>query len=243
MLSAALRGNIRNGALENLQKRLLHALAGNVTRDGDVLALSGDLVDLVDVDDAHLRLGDVVVRRLDELQKDVLDVVADVARLGERGCVRHGERHVEDFRKRLREQRFAAARRSEHDDVALLQFDVVGLVAHHADALVVVVHRDGKRLFRVRLPDHVLIERSDDLRGLRDVFLRICALLVVRLLVAHILLHDLTAQLDALVADIHIRTRNQLADLAALLAAEAAAYLIEIVSVSCACHSLISSVQ
>ena len=67
MFSAALRRHVRNGALEDLQKRLLHALAGNVARDGNVLALPRDLIDLVDIDDAHLRLGDVVIRRLNEL--------------------------------------------------------------------------------------------------------------------------------------------------------------------------------
>jgi hypothetical protein len=44
-----------------------------------VLALAGDLVDLVDVDDAGLGLLDVVVSGLDQLEQDVLDVLADVA--------------------------------------------------------------------------------------------------------------------------------------------------------------------
>ena len=43
---------------------------------------AGDLVDLVDVDDARLGLLDVVVGCLDELQQDVLDVFADVAGFG-----------------------------------------------------------------------------------------------------------------------------------------------------------------
>jgi len=94
-----------------------------------------------------------------------------------------------------------------------------------------VVHRNGERLFCVLLPDHILIERGNDLFGLRDVFFCVSGLLV-RLLVAHILLHDLTAQLDALVADIHVGTRNQFADLAALLAAKAAAHPVKIISVS-----------
>ena len=42
--------------------------------------LAGDLVDLVDVDDPGLGLLDVVVRGLDQLQQDVLDVLADASR-------------------------------------------------------------------------------------------------------------------------------------------------------------------
>src|SRR5207237_1511656 len=54
MLAATL-GRHRSGrALEDLQQGLLHALAGDVTGDRRVLALAGDLVDLVDVDDAGL---------------------------------------------------------------------------------------------------------------------------------------------------------------------------------------------
>src|SRR5690606_30754112 len=82
VLAPPLRRHRGDGALEDLQQRLLHALAGDVARDRRVLALAGDLVDLVDVDDAGLGLLDVVVGRLDELEQDVLDVLADVAGLG-----------------------------------------------------------------------------------------------------------------------------------------------------------------
>jgi hypothetical protein len=45
-----------------------------------VLGLAADLVDLVDVDDAALGLGDVVVGGLEQLEQDVLDVLAHIAR-------------------------------------------------------------------------------------------------------------------------------------------------------------------
>ena len=61
VLAAALGRHVGDRALEDLQQRLLHALAGDVAGDGGVLALARDLVDLVDVDDAALRLLDVVV--------------------------------------------------------------------------------------------------------------------------------------------------------------------------------------
>jgi len=47
----------------------------------------GDLVDLVDVDDPPLRLLDVVVGGLKQGEDDVLDILADVPRLGEGGGV------------------------------------------------------------------------------------------------------------------------------------------------------------
>ena len=67
MLASALRRYGSHGAFQNLQERLLHALARNIARDGRILRLACDLVDLVDVDDAFLRFLHIVVRRLYEL--------------------------------------------------------------------------------------------------------------------------------------------------------------------------------
>ena len=80
VLAATLRRHRGLRALEDLQQRLLHALARDVTCDRRVLALAGDLVDLVDVDDAGLGALGVEVGGLDELEEDVLDVLAHVAR-------------------------------------------------------------------------------------------------------------------------------------------------------------------
>jgi len=63
-------GTDADRALDDLQQRLLHALAGDVARDatGSRL-LRRDLVDLVDVDDARLGALDVVVGGLEQLQR------------------------------------------------------------------------------------------------------------------------------------------------------------------------------
>ena len=97
----------------------------HVAGDRRVLALAGDLVDLVDVDDAGLGPLDVEVGGLDQLEEDVLDVLADVAGLGERGGVGDGERHVEQPGEGLGEVGLAAAGGAEQQDVALRQLDLV----------------------------------------------------------------------------------------------------------------------
>jgi hypothetical protein len=189
-------GTLAGRALDDLEQRLLHALARHVARDRRVLALARDLVDLVDVDDPALRALDVVVRGLEQVQDDVLDVLADVARLGERGGVGDRERHVEDARERLREQRLAGAGRAEQQDVRLLQLDVAdeGLAL---DPAVVVVHGDREDLLRALLADHVLVERFLDLARLGHARRR------RRRLVLPVLLgDDVVAELDALVADV-----------------------------------------
>src|SRR4030095_13723242 len=84
MLASTLRWHVGDGALQDLQECLLDALAGHVARDRRVLVLAADLVDLVDVDDPLLGLLDVATSRLQQLEDDVLDVLADVPGLGER---------------------------------------------------------------------------------------------------------------------------------------------------------------
>ena len=202
------------------KQRLLDALAGDVARDRGVVGLARDLVDLVDVDDPGLGLLDVVVGGLDQLQQDVLDVLPDVPGLGERRGVGDRERHVEDPRERLREQRLAAAGRAEQQDVGLLQLDVGVAGLHHLHALVVVVDRDGERALGGLLADHVLVEHLVDLpRG--GEFLE-----VEHRRGRELLVDDLVAEVDALVADVHAGPGDQLLDLALGLAAEAAEELL-----------------
>ena len=78
MLAPALGRHVGRRAFEDLKQRLLHALTRDVARDRRVLVLAADLVDLVDVDDALLALLDVAAGGLQQLEDDVLDVLADV---------------------------------------------------------------------------------------------------------------------------------------------------------------------
>src|SRR3984957_15714919 len=130
MLAAALRGDARNGTLHELEQRLLYALARDVAGDRRVVGFAGNLVDLVDVDDAALRALDVVVGRLQQLEDNVLDVFADIASFGERRRIGDSERDVENARQRLRQQCLARAGRADQEDIRLRQLHVfvVGLV-------------------------------------------------------------------------------------------------------------------
>ena len=220
VLASALRRHRGDRALEDLQQRLLDALARDVARDRRVVRLPRDLVDLVDVDDPGLGLLDVEVGGLDQLEEDVLDVLADVAGLGQRGRVGDRERDVEDPRERLREQRLPAAGRAEQEDVRLLQLDVGLVRLPHADALVVVVDRDGERALRLLLRDDVVVQDGVDVPRAREV------VEVERGGSGELLVDDLVAEIDALVADVDAGTGDQLLHLPLALAAEAAEQLL-----------------
>ena len=181
---------------------------GDVARDRRVVGLARDLVDLVDVDDPRLRLLDVEVGRLDQLQEDVLDVLADVSGLGQRGGVGDRERDVEDPGQRLGEQRLAAARGAEQEDVRLLELHLLVAVLRHLDALVVVIDGDGEGPLGGLLADHVLVQDGVDLLRLGQ------ALELEGGRSGELLVDDLVAEIDALVADVDAGSRDQLLDLA-----------------------------
>ena len=86
-----MRRHRHDGAFHDLEQCLLHALARDVAGDRGVVGLAADLVDLVDIDDPALGALDVVVRGLQQLEDDVLDVLADIAGFGERGRIRQIE--------------------------------------------------------------------------------------------------------------------------------------------------------
>ena len=187
-----------------------------------VVGLARDLVDLVDVDDPRLGLLHVEVGGLDQLQEDVLDVLADVAGLGQRRGVGDRERDVEDPGEGLRKQRLATAGRAEQEDVRLLQLDV-GLDAgglRHLDPLVVVVDRDRERPLADSCPTTYSFRTSLISSGLRQ------ALELERGGSGELLVDDLVAEVNALVADVDARAGDQLLDLALRLAAEAAEELL-----------------
>ena len=182
-----------------------------------------------------LGLLDVVVGGLDQLEEDVLDVLTDVAGLGQRGGVGDRERDVEHPGQRLGEVGLAAAGRADHQDVGLGDLDdlVLAVLAAHGlepglDPLVVVVDRHGERLLRVLLADDVGVEELEDLLGLGQLVEADLGAL------AELLLDDLVAEVDALVADVDAGAGDELLDLLLALAAEGA--LQQVATVTDACH-------
>jgi hypothetical protein len=90
----------------------------------------------------------------------------------------------------------------------------------HLDALVVVVDGDGECALRTLLSNHVLVQDLPDLLGLGEV------LELERRRGGQLLIDDLVAEVDALVADVDPGAGDQLLDLALRLAAEAAEELL-----------------
>ncbi len=215
MLAPALRRHRGNGAFHDFQQGLLHTLARYIPGNRGIVRFAADLVDLINIDDAALRPLDIVVRRLQQLEDDVLDILAHIARLGQRGRIGHGERHVQNPRQGLRQQRLARTGRAEQQNVRLGDLDVIVLLGV-GQTLVVVVHRNAQNLLCLVLADHVVIEHLADLARRRDA---VAGLDQVRPVV---LANDIHAQFDAFIADEYGRSRDQLDHFMLRLAAERA---------------------
>ncbi len=219
MLAAALGRDVGDGALDDLEQRLLHALARDVAGDRDVFALAGDLVDLVDVDDPPFRQRDVVAGVLNELEEDVLHVLADVAGLGQSGGVGHGKGHAQLAGEGARQQRLAGPRGPDQQDVRLFHLHVAVALTLARDPLVVVVNRHRHHALGAFLADDVLVQKALDLLGRRQV--------VEELPRDHVLffVEDLLADGDALVADVDARPGDQPAGHVGAFSAEGASLL------------------
>ncbi len=96
-----------------------------------------------------------------------------------------------------------------------------------------VVDRHRERALGLVLPNDVLVEHPEDLAGLREV------VEIEGRGSGELLVDDLVAEVDALVADVHARPGDQLLHLPLRLAAEAAQELL--VRVGRSCHLLFPS--
>ena len=219
MLAAPLRRDVGDRPFEHLQEGLLHPFARDVAGDRDVVVRLADLVDLVDVDDAALGAFEVEVGRVQELEEDVLDVLADVAGLGQRGGVADREGDVEDPGQGPGEQGLAAAGRADQEDVRLVEFDLGVVVLGVDQPLVVVMDGDRQDLLGAVLVDDVRVELLLDLARGRDVGEEGLG----DPSPPPLLVEDRLAELDAFAANVDVaRPFDERADVAVALAAERA---------------------
>ena len=207
VLAPALRRNVGHRAFQNLQQRLLHSLARNIAGDGRVFVLLGNLVDLVDVNDALLGALNIAAGALQELQNDIFNVLAHVPRFGQRSGIGNGKRHFQHARQGLRQQGLAGARRPDQQDIGFGQLHVAANARQNV-AFVVVVDCHGKLLLGLILAHHILIEKRLDLRRARQLGLR------RRHAVGAVFLQDAVAHRHALVTNVRSSVvtgrRNQL---------------------------------
>ena len=230
VLPAALWGNGGNGAFKNFQQSLLNTLARYIACNGRVFALAGNFIDLIDVYNALLCALNIIVAGLQKLEQNVFNILADITRFRECGCIRNGKRNVKHLCKRFRKQGFAAAGRSEHDDIALAEFGI-RLCFLGINAFVVVIYRNSKCALCMILADNVIVEGFYDVNGFRQ-FVR--SFRRIRIGKGRLLFKNFPAELNAFVANVNARAGK---DTIYLIAAFSAKRAFDCIVVTVFCHS------
>ena len=95
MFSAALRRYVGDRTFDDLKQRLLYALARHVAGYGNIFALAGDFVYLIDINYAAFGFFNIEIGSLYQSEQDVFDILADIAGFGQRCGVGNGERYVD----------------------------------------------------------------------------------------------------------------------------------------------------
>jgi len=153
---------------------------------------------------------------LEELEDDVLDILTDVAGLGQRRGIDNREGNLEHLRQRLGEERFARSGGTDQQDVRLLDLNLARPL-EHLDPFVVLIDGDGQLLLRLFLADDIFVEEGFDLGGPGERRAVGCRLLL------RVVTDDLDADVDALIADVDSGSGDQFFDFILAFATEAAA--------------------
>ena len=159
MLALAAGSELDDVAFEHLQERLLDAFVARVGCDGVVGAgFTGNLIELVEVDDTVFGLLDVLVGGIVEVAHGDFYIGTDKAGLGEARSVRYGKRDVEELGQMREQCRLAAAGGAEHDNVGFLDFGAIVVLIAVLHAFIMVVDRDGEDLLGAVLVDDVFVK-------------------------------------------------------------------------------------
>ena len=154
------------------------------------------------------RMGDRLIRGLQESQQDIFHIVAHVSRFRQSRSVGNGKGDLQQLRQALREHGLPAAGGTDQKDVALLQFHLI--LRRMEDPLVVVIHSNGEYDLRLLLADHILVQIGLDLHGFGQLlkYQRQAVIAGNGILLGNIL-HDAHAHPDAVITDIAAVARDQ----------------------------------
>ena len=225
VLSAALRRNRGNRALEYFKESLLHTFSGDISGDRYIFALFGDFVNFIDVNNAVFGTFHIFSRCLNQFEQDVLNILTDITGLCERGCIRNRKGHIQNLCERLRNVGLTRTGRAEHQNIALLNFDLGVRIGH--DALIVIVDRDREHTLRALLAYDIVVQKGLDFLRTQQINALQC--LLRRLVPVKLFAQYLIAKCHALVANVDaVRAGQKFLDMVLCLAAERAAHMFAI---------------
>ena len=168
MLAPTLWRHRSHGTFDQLEQRLLHTLARDVTGDRRVIRLTGNFIDFVDVDNGALRLFHIVIAVLQQFLNDVFNVFTHVTSFGQGGSVGHHKRNIQHAGQGLGQQRFARTRRPDQQNITFGQLDIIAACFAATNAFVVVIDRYRQGTLGRFLANNIPIQKLFDFLGGRQ---------------------------------------------------------------------------
>ena len=222
MFSSALWRHTCNGSFQNFQKCLLYALTGHISGNGCILGFSCDLVDLININDSVLCTFNIIICRLNNLQKNILNILANIACLCESSGICDGKRNIQKSCQCLCKKRLTGTCRTKHQNITLLQLHIQ--IFGSKNSLVMIVNSYRKCLLGIILADDIFVQNAVNLFR----FQKVDPCFVICFMVIHIkfFFHDLGTDTDTFITNIcPIRTCDQFSYLILGLMAKGASYL------------------
>src|SRR5690554_1184408 len=164
MLATALGRNAGHSPLKNFEQSLLYAFAGNIPGNGWVLGFTGNLINLIDIDDTLFSLLHIVISRLNKFEQDILHIFAHIASFRQGSGVGNGKGHIQNAGQGLGQQSLAHTGGSQKQNIAFMQFHfIAGL---NLNPLVMIVHRHRQGSFGAILANYILVKYLVNFFGL-----------------------------------------------------------------------------
>ena len=117
MLASSLRWHIHNATLKKLEHCLLHTLSRHISGDRRIVALTSDLIDLVDEHDSSLSSCNIIICLLEKTRENALHILTDITGLCEHSCINNSERHIQKAGYSLGHQCLTSTGRTNHQNV------------------------------------------------------------------------------------------------------------------------------
>ena len=233
MLSSALRRNTCYRSFNNLQQCLLNTFTGYITGNGYILTLLADLIDFINIDNAILRTFNIIICCLNQFQKNILDIFADITCFRKRCRICNCKRHVNDLGKCLCKICLTGTCGTDHDNIAFLKLHIIGRSFRCHYTLIVIIYGHCKNFLCFFLPNNIIIHEVFDFSRFKQIdFLFLCSLRFI----FKLFLDNVCTDIHAFITDINAcRSGNQLFYLILRLIAKRTSNLSGILS--CHLHS------
>ena len=172
MLTTTLRRNVHTCTFQKFQQSLLYALTTDITCNGGVVRLAGNLINLVNKHNTTLRSFHIIVSHLQQARQNTLYVLAHITSFREHRCINDGKRYVQQFGNGTCQQRLTRTRRTHHNDVRLLNLYTI-IVSRLLQTLVMIIYCYRQESLSLILTNDILVQIRFDFLGLGNRFLAI----------------------------------------------------------------------